>query len=46
MALSRGKESDIYCYWDLRRRKTWREKLLNKKWLNINEKIVYAKVTL
>jgi hypothetical protein len=34
----------ILCYWDLRTDKD-KEKLLNAEWLNINEEIVYVKVT-
>lgn len=42
--VSTKEDSDILCYWDLRKRKD-KKKFLNAEWLNINEEIVYVKVT-
>jgi hypothetical protein len=42
--VSPREDSDILCYWDLRTDKD-KKKLLNAELLNINEEIVYVKVT-
>jgi len=42
--ISAREDSGILCYWDLRTDKD-KKKLLNVEWLNINEEIVYVKVS-